>query len=237
MLFVLRLEDSDYSFGIFWPLCCLSFDLRILITHLVSYGLCVVCPSTYGFWLLLWYLQTLLASVYGTQWPMHTDNLQEINQCKLETNGRDSHWLKSRNFKRNFNNILKYSCNYLYSQVLTRSDNYVDQGKIVLALMSPPLFRGHVQTQWYLPRTTTCIQGTVKTCLMCNHLYSEDNLIWQLQISWEPVVGTICTSGVTFGGNIPCILVWFSVYLDNGEGGVDPIVMNCIWASFGGRCI
>ena len=65
-----------------WPLCCLSFfDLRIRITPLVSFGHCVVvllwytdsdypfgifwplcgCPSLiYGFWLPLWYLQTLL---------------------------------------------------------------------------------------------------------------------------------------------------------------------------------
>jgi len=34
---LLRFTDSDYPFGIFWPLCCLFFfDLRILITHLVS---------------------------------------------------------------------------------------------------------------------------------------------------------------------------------------------------------
>jgi predicted nucleic acid-binding Zn ribbon protein len=39
---LLRFTDSDYPFGIFWPLCCLFFfDLWILITS-------------------LWYLQTLL---------------------------------------------------------------------------------------------------------------------------------------------------------------------------------
>jgi hypothetical protein len=33
----LRFTDSDYPFGIFWPLLCLSFyDLQILITLLVS---------------------------------------------------------------------------------------------------------------------------------------------------------------------------------------------------------
>jgi hypothetical protein len=44
----------------FWPLYCLSFfDLRILITPLVSFGHCVVCPSSiYAFWLPLWYLQS-----------------------------------------------------------------------------------------------------------------------------------------------------------------------------------
>ena len=59
---LLRYTDSDYSFGIFWPVCCLFFfGIRILITPLVSFGQCVVCSSSvYGFWLLLWYLQTLL---------------------------------------------------------------------------------------------------------------------------------------------------------------------------------
>ena len=33
---LLRFTDSDYPFGIFWPLCCLSFDLQILITPLIS---------------------------------------------------------------------------------------------------------------------------------------------------------------------------------------------------------
>jgi hypothetical protein len=53
---------SDYPFGIFWPLCCIFlFDLQLLITPLVSFGHCVVCPSLiYSFWLPLWYLQTFL---------------------------------------------------------------------------------------------------------------------------------------------------------------------------------
>jgi hypothetical protein len=62
---VLWFTDSDYLFGIFWSLCCLSFfDLRILITSLVSFGHCVVCPSLiYGFWLPLWYLLVIVLSV------------------------------------------------------------------------------------------------------------------------------------------------------------------------------
>jgi hypothetical protein len=43
---LLRFTDSHYPFGIFWSLCCLFFfDLRILITPLVSFGHCVVCSS------------------------------------------------------------------------------------------------------------------------------------------------------------------------------------------------
>jgi hypothetical protein len=61
---LLRLTDSDYSFGIFCPLCCLVFfDLQILITPLVSFAHCVVwSSSTYIFWLLLWYLLTIALS-------------------------------------------------------------------------------------------------------------------------------------------------------------------------------
>jgi hypothetical protein len=62
---LLRYTDSDYTFGIFWPLCCMFFfDIRILITHLVSFDHCVVCSSSiYGFWLHLWYLLTIVLYV------------------------------------------------------------------------------------------------------------------------------------------------------------------------------
>ena len=63
---LLRFTASHYSFGIFWPLYCLSFyALRLLITSLVSFGHCIVCPSTlYGFSLLLWYLLAIVLSVF-----------------------------------------------------------------------------------------------------------------------------------------------------------------------------
>ena len=77
----LRFTDSDYLFGIFWPLCCLTFfDLQILITSLVSFGHCVVCPSIYRFWLPLWYLLAIVLSdllrftdpdySFGIFWPL-----------------------------------------------------------------------------------------------------------------------------------------------------------------------
>jgi hypothetical protein len=79
VLSVLLFTDSDYSFGILWLLCCLFFDLRILITSLVSCGHCVVCTSIYGFWLPLWYLLAIVLSVllftdsdysFGFLWPL-----------------------------------------------------------------------------------------------------------------------------------------------------------------------
>ena len=43
---LLRFTASDYHFGIFWPLCCLSFfDLRLLITHLTSSNLTNSLPD------------------------------------------------------------------------------------------------------------------------------------------------------------------------------------------------
>jgi hypothetical protein len=57
---VLQFTACDYHFGIFWPLHCLSFHLRPVITTLVSFDHCIVCPSIYGLWLPLWYLQTFL---------------------------------------------------------------------------------------------------------------------------------------------------------------------------------
>ena len=60
-----RFTTYDYFFGILWPLYFLSFfDLRFLITPLVSCGHCIVCPSSiYDFWLPLWYLVAIVLSV------------------------------------------------------------------------------------------------------------------------------------------------------------------------------
>jgi hypothetical protein len=69
VLSVLWHTDSDYTFGILWSLCCLFFDIQILITPLVSCGHCVVCSLTYRFWLHLWYLVVIVLSVF---W--HTDS-------------------------------------------------------------------------------------------------------------------------------------------------------------------
>ena len=57
--------DSDYTLGIFWPLCCLFFyDIEILITPLVSCGHCIVCSSMiYRFWLHPWYVVAIVLSV------------------------------------------------------------------------------------------------------------------------------------------------------------------------------
>jgi hypothetical protein len=82
VLSVLWLTDSDCPYGICWPLYCLSlFDLRILITPMVSIGHCIVFPpSIYWFWLPLWYLLAIVLSVilrvtdshspYGIYWPL-----------------------------------------------------------------------------------------------------------------------------------------------------------------------
>jgi hypothetical protein len=79
---LLRYTDSDYSFGIFWPSCCqFFFDIRILITSLVSFGHCVVSSSSiYGFRLHLWYLLAIMSSAllwytdseypFGIFWPL-----------------------------------------------------------------------------------------------------------------------------------------------------------------------
>jgi hypothetical protein len=67
---------SDYPFGIFWPLYRLSyFDLCLLITPLVSFGHCIVCPTLiYAFWLPLWYLLAIVSSVLLWFMPPRTDD-------------------------------------------------------------------------------------------------------------------------------------------------------------------
>ena len=63
VLSVLWFTTSDCPFGIFWPLYFLSCDLPLLITPLVSFGHCIVCPAIYHFWLPLWYLLVIALSV------------------------------------------------------------------------------------------------------------------------------------------------------------------------------
>jgi hypothetical protein len=62
---LLQCMPSDYPFGILWPLYRLSyFDLCLLITPLVSFGHCIVCPTLiYDFWLPHWYLLAIVSSV------------------------------------------------------------------------------------------------------------------------------------------------------------------------------
>jgi hypothetical protein len=69
----------------FWSLCCLSFfNIQILITSLVSFGHCVVCPSSiYRFWLPLWYLLAI------TQWPKDTKGVIRICILKKDRQHND----------------------------------------------------------------------------------------------------------------------------------------------------
>ena len=62
---LLQLISSDYPFAICWPLYRLSyFDLCLLITPLVSFDHCIVCPTLiYAFWLPHWYLLAIVSSV------------------------------------------------------------------------------------------------------------------------------------------------------------------------------
>jgi hypothetical protein len=56
---------SYYLFGIFWPLYWMSFfDIKFLITSLISFDHYSVCPSLmYCFLLPLWYLLTIVLYV------------------------------------------------------------------------------------------------------------------------------------------------------------------------------
>jgi hypothetical protein len=88
----LRYTDSDYPFGIFWPLCCLLFFVtQILITPLVSFGHCVVCSSSlHGFWLPLWYLLAIVLSAYNTM----AKRYQRVNQNPCNEEEQTTQWPK-----------------------------------------------------------------------------------------------------------------------------------------------
>jgi hypothetical protein len=65
---VLWFMASHYRVGIFnvFPLLCMSFDLRLLITVLVSsmFSHCCACPLIYGFWLSLWCVKFVAIVLY-----------------------------------------------------------------------------------------------------------------------------------------------------------------------------
>jgi hypothetical protein len=57
----------EFTAGFKWGSCylifrfmCMFLENRCLFFCPFSFGHCVVCPSIYGFWLQLWYLQTLI---------------------------------------------------------------------------------------------------------------------------------------------------------------------------------
>ena len=90
LLVLPRYTDSDYTFGIFWPLYCLLFlDIQVLITPLVSFSHYIACPSSiYGFWLHLWYLfaivlmtlplYTYAGCPFGVFWPLYCLSFLDI---------------------------------------------------------------------------------------------------------------------------------------------------------------
>ena len=63
VLTVLLFTASDDHVGIFWPLYWLSFYLRLLMTTLVYFGHCIICPSIYDFWLPRWHLLAIVLTV------------------------------------------------------------------------------------------------------------------------------------------------------------------------------
>jgi hypothetical protein len=80
VLSVLWITASDYPFDILWPLYCLSFELRLLVTSLIYFGHCIVCPLNYGFWLPIWYTLAIVLSVlwitasnypFDILWPLY----------------------------------------------------------------------------------------------------------------------------------------------------------------------
>jgi hypothetical protein len=56
---------SDYPFALCWPLYRLPyFEFCLLIIPSVSFGHCIVCPSSIdAFWLPLWYLLAIVSSL------------------------------------------------------------------------------------------------------------------------------------------------------------------------------
>ena len=105
VLSVGRFTVYDYPFGIVWPLYCLSVVSRYMITHLVSFGHCIVCRSFYGIWLPIWYLLAIVLSVgrftvyyylFGIFWPLYC--LSVVLRCMITPLVYFGHCIVCRSF-------------------------------------------------------------------------------------------------------------------------------------------
>jgi hypothetical protein len=76
VLSLLPFTASNYTFGIFWSLYCLSFHLQLLITPLVSFGHYIVSSSIYVFWLPLCYLLFIKVVIRSCKWKERQYNDQ-----------------------------------------------------------------------------------------------------------------------------------------------------------------
>jgi hypothetical protein len=81
VLSVLWYTTSVYLFGISWSLYCLSSDVRLLFTSLVSLGHCIVCPLIYEFCLKRYQRGKQKSYIRGhtIQWPRDT---KEVNRSR-----------------------------------------------------------------------------------------------------------------------------------------------------------
>ena len=85
---------SDYFFGIFWSLYCpYCVYLRLLVTSLVYFGLCVVRTSSiYGLWLLLWIFWSLYCP-YVVYLRLMITPLIYFGHCIVRTSSIYGLWL------------------------------------------------------------------------------------------------------------------------------------------------
>ena len=93
--------NSRWLFSAMLPIKVILKDDRCLFFCTFSFGHCVVCPSSiYGFWLLLWYLQTILKLFLFFWWEIFWKHCYKnysrrritIGYCISETN-KNSHYV------------------------------------------------------------------------------------------------------------------------------------------------
>ena len=230
VLSVLRFTASDYHFGILWPLYCLSFDLRLLITSLVSCGHCIVCPSIYGFWLPLWYLVAIVLSVlrftasdylFGILWPLYClsfdlwlliTTLVSCGHC-IVCPSIYGFWLPLWYLVAIVLSVLRFTVRLLITTL-------VSCGHCIVC----PSIYGFWLPLWYLVaivlsvlRFTVLITSLVSCghCIVCPSIYGSDYLfgiLWPLYcLSFD--LRLLITSLVSCGHCIVCPSIYGSDYL------------------------
>ena len=244
VLSVLWSTATDYLFGIFWALYCLSFDLQLLITSLVSFGHCIVCPSIYSYWLPLWYLLAIVLSVlwstatdylFGIFWPLHClsfdlqlliTSLVFVGHC-IVCPSIYSYWLPLWYFLAIVLSVLRSTAtDYLLGIFWTLYCMSFDLQLLITSLVSfghcivYPLIYSYWLLLWYLLAIVLYVLWSTATDYLFGIFWTLYCLSFDLQL--------LITSLVSFGHCIVCPLIysyWLPLWylLD--------IVLSVLWST------
>jgi hypothetical protein len=148
VLSVLRYTDCDCPFGIFWPLCCLFFDIRIVITS-------------------LWYLQLFLVLCFQ-------HNGQKIPKAQSQSVYRRTDNTMAKRYQRdNHNPYIEEQTTQWPKDTKGTTKNRISKNR----QRSPPVFSGVSVTRalvlyvCFVDRCLSFCTCSIGHCVVCSSIY------------------------------------------------------------------